>query len=121
LSIVYVRNFPCRAQALGIMVGSKGRFNPNGRLTRQEAAVAFSNLCRVAGLYDRPAPIAPFSDRGSVAGWATDALDFCAAKGVMTGYGGRFSPLGTFTRQEAVAALEKLAAARGWASYAPAA
>ncbi|MCI9403442.1 MAG: S-layer homology domain-containing protein, partial [Oscillospiraceae bacterium] len=96
------------AYAAGIVKGAtETTFNPNGSITRQEAAVM---LARTAGLLGLTAGAGEtFADGGSVASWAADGVAFTSglvdstgAK-VMGGTGdGAFSPLASYTREQAI-------------------
>ena len=59
------------ATYLGVVSGvSATEFNPNGKLTREQAAVILERLCRTLGVADKggsaPAPV----DAGSISDWA---------------------------------------------------
>jgi transglutaminase-like putative cysteine protease len=96
------------AAALGLASGSNGRFLPDKTMTRQEAAALTLNACKLAGLYDGPAEPAPFTDRGAIDAWARPSVDFFYAKGFVSGTGGRFVPLGTFSKEQAVVILNSI-------------
>ena len=96
------------ASSAGLMTGydkgpKAGLFGPGDALTRAQAATV---LWRMAG---SPAPSAgagfPDVEAGS---WYADAVDWCAANGIVTGYEdgpdkGRFVPDGEVTRAELAA------------------
>ena len=93
---------------LGIVRGvGEGRFNPDGEITRQEAAVM---LCRaglksgVTGGGTEP----EFEDLALVADWALEALGYVVEKGIMKGDGVNFDPLGFYTRQQAYLTIIRL-------------
>lgn len=108
------------ANALGIVTG-KGNdiFDPNGEITRQEAAVM---LARTSKLLDidqgesLPRPSITFSDNDKIAGWAKDAIatlirikDKTTNSPVMAGTGGNhFNPNSTFTKQQAFITIKRL-------------
>ena len=97
------------AAGLGIVSGNgKGSFLPDNGITRQETAVMLHNTLKAMG-----APIGPagasFSDQGSIAAWASGPVSAMVGWGVMNGTGGgAFSPLGSYTRQQAYVTMYRL-------------
>lgn len=96
------------AYAAGIVKGaSETTFNPNGSITRQEAAVMLSRTAGVLGLSAGTGE--SFADNASIAPWANQGVAFTSgltdstgAK-VMGGTGnGAFSPLASYTREQAI-------------------
>lgn len=105
------------AFALGIVKGvGKGRFNPNGMISRQEAAVMLMRTAVVLGVTDTGESPEAFGDSQEIAEWAKDAVDFVSSltdktsnKKIMGGVGnGRFSPLGSFTREQSYVTMLRL-------------
>ena len=97
-----------KAAGIRVVTGiGNNRFNPNGQLTREEAATMLS---RLANALEQPLPNhqATFSDAGSVSSWATIAVGQMQASGVMTGSGNRFSPHGPYTREQSIATILRL-------------
>ena len=100
------------AYRLGIISGTQaptattpGTFNPNGNITRQEAAVMIANLCRVANLGIQTVPTSDFTDLSTAGSWAHPGINFVRANGIMSGTSTTpptFSPLGTYTREQAI-------------------
>ena len=94
---------------LGVVGGvGNGNFNPNGTITRQEAAVMLSRLIE---RIDQPLPIvAPtFADNAQIAGWATQAVGQIQAAGIMGGVGNnQFNPTGQFTREQSIVTMLRL-------------
>ncbi|NCE65946.1 hypothetical protein D1159_15505 [Pseudoflavonifractor sp. 524-17] len=94
---------------LGIVTGiGNGKFNPDGLLTREAAAVILVRLS--AALGNPPAQAAPnFTDNNSISGWAVEPVGQCQAAGIMgeTG-GGRFQPQGTYTREQSIVTLMRI-------------
>lgn len=95
------------AYALGIVKGtSPTTFNPNGSITRQEAATMLARTAKVLGLSAGTAE--NFVDAWSFPNWAKDGIAFVSGltdrsggNKVMGGTGyGYFSPLNTFTREQ---------------------
>ncbi len=103
------------AYALGIVQGrSQSTFDPDGTITRQEAAVMLTRAAMQMGAATGSAK--QFQDSGQFASWAVDAIAYvssvCAPdteRAVMGGVGGgRFSPLGTYTREQAIVSSYRL-------------
>lgn len=86
------------AAASGISDGS----NPNGGITRQELAVM---LWRSAGSPEGTADLGAFSDGGDVAGWASAAMQWAAANGILNGDNGMLKPGAPASRAEVAAML----------------
>ena len=60
--------------ALGIVTGvGGGKFNPDGTLTREQAATMLSRLAEAVGK-PLPAQAPTFADNASVSSWAFDAV-----------------------------------------------
>jgi hypothetical protein len=104
------------AHALGIVNGKgDGRFDPDGLITRQEAAVMLANAAKLVGI--KAGGQAPkFTDSGRIASWAKEAVSFVSTVSdrtngakVMGGVSeGQFGPSATFTRQQAIVAVKRL-------------
>ncbi|MBD5133285.1 MAG: leucine-rich repeat protein [Clostridiales bacterium] len=102
------------AYALGIVKGSGAMFNPNGSITRQEAAAMLARTARVLGL-SAGTPVR-FADAGTISSWAAGEVDHISGitdpgtgRQVMGGVGSqRFEPLGNYTREQAIATALRL-------------
>ncbi|MCL2235005.1 MAG: WG repeat-containing protein [Defluviitaleaceae bacterium] len=94
---------------LGVVGGvGDGNFNPNGTITRQEAAVM---LARLIAQIDQPLPIvAPtFADNAQIASWATEAVGQIQGADIMGGVGNnQFNPTGNFTREQSIITMLRL-------------
>ena len=107
------------AYALGIVKGSGAAFNPNGSITRQEAAAMLARTARVLGL-SAGTPVR-FADAGKISSWAVSEVDYISGitdpgtgKQIMGGVGSqRFDPLGSYTREQAIATALRLYGAAG--------
>ncbi len=103
------------AYYLGIVQGrGDGTFDPDGPITRQEAAAM---LCRsftaYGGVLESDGATQSFSDTfsdaGDVAAWALESVDVMWEWGVMGGIGeDLFSPLGTYTREMCIVTFLRL-------------
>ncbi len=97
------------ANALGIVNGiGNGKFNPDGLISRQEAAVMLMRTAKVLGVDNLQGTPASFSDSDDFAEWARDGIAFVStladkksSQRVMSGVGNNmFSPFGTYTREQ---------------------
>lgn len=94
---------------LGVIGGvGDGKFDPDGQLTREQAAAILSRLAGVLGIrLDNSAPA--FADNGSISSWATDAVGQMQASGIMGGLGNnQFGPQGTYSWEQSIATLMRL-------------
>jgi 2',3'-cyclic-nucleotide 2'-phosphodiesterase (5'-nucleotidase family) len=76
--------------------------NPTGSITRQELVTM---LYRSAGTPEAKGDLSAFSDAGSVASWAKDAMAWAVGEGLVTGSNGALNPAGTATRAQVVTIL----------------
>ena len=87
--------------ALGVVNGiGNGKFNPDGQLTREQAATMLARLAEVMG---KPlsASAPAFADNGSISSWAFDAVGQVKGAGIMDGTGNNtFSPQQPYTREQ---------------------
>ncbi len=89
------------ANKLGVVAGkSTTIFDPNGDITREQAAVMLANTVRSLGLMSA-APANSFSDKATISSWATSAVDYVSANGIMNGTAKGFEPKMTFSREMA--------------------
>lgn len=104
------------AYALGIVNGKEAtRFHPNADITRQEAAAILTRTANVLG-YSPTDASATYKDQGNIAAWALDSVAFVSSlkdkasqQTVMGGTGNdMFSPLASFTRQQAIITVKRL-------------
>ena len=95
--------------SLGVVSGvGNGAFDPDGPLTREQAATILARLSNAMGK-----PLAggshPFTD--GVASWADAAVGQVYQAGIMTGTGdATFSPQGEYTRMQSIVTLMRLSA-----------
>ena len=88
---------------LGVINGvGGGQFNPNGELTREQAATILVRLADAMG-HPLPEGTASFADNASIASWALDAVGRAQAGGLMGGIGNnQFSPQGPYTVEQSI-------------------
>lgn len=97
------------AYALGIVKGtSETTFNPGGSITRQEAAAMLQRTGKLLGI--RAGESQDFADKAQFGSWAAEGIGYVSSlvdadsgKRVMEGTGGgNFSPLATYSREQAI-------------------
>ncbi|MBR5479286.1 MAG: S-layer homology domain-containing protein [Clostridia bacterium] len=114
---VYDADYVYQVNALGIVGGyGDGKFKPYNSITRQEAATMLMRLAKVMGM-EKPNSVAiTFVESASLQSWAKEGIDFISAcvdkktgKNVMGGTGNnKFSPLGTYTREQTYMSMVRL-------------
>lgn len=94
---------------LGVVSGiGEGRFNPDGQITREQAAVMLSRLATAIG-QPFPDQVPTFVDIASLSAWAIDGVGQAQAAGVMGGVGdNRFAPQDTFTREQSIITILRM-------------
>lgn len=94
-----------KAIAAGYVFGyPDGTIDPEGEITRQEAAVIMNRL-NLLGLTQNPLP---FSDAETIATWSKRAVQNVADAQIMLGYpDGRFLPDAPITRAEALVTISR--------------
>ena len=90
-----------RWSGYGMIQGNNGKFDPNGDLTRGQMAIMLTRLLKLAA-----AESAGFSDITDET-WCADAVNRCAAAGIMLGNNGKAMPNAPITRQEAMVMLAR--------------
>lgn len=94
--------------ALSIVNGKgNGLFDPNGYITRQEAAVMLANTAKALGV-DINSKEAVFSDSKSIASWAKAAVNYVSSSNVMKGTSIGFEANANYTRQQAYITIFRL-------------
>ncbi len=89
----------------------EGRFDPDGLLTREQAAVILTNTAKFLGidskLKDNSDPA--FEDDKEISTWAMEAVHYCTLFGIMGGTGDHlFSPQDYFSREMSIVTLVRL-------------
>jgi hypothetical protein len=84
---------------------------PDGRMTRQSAAIMLADLCALLGISAKEPTAVDFADLSEADERAYDAIKFVRANGIMGGVSldpPLFGPMGAFTRQQAIAAFNNI-------------
>lgn len=90
-----------------IVPRDEGVFRPNENVTRQELASMLYEYARSVGADTAVGSLSGFSDGGSVAPWAKDALAWAVKKEIMQGSGGMLRPGSSATRAEVAAMFQR--------------
>lgn len=98
------------AERRGIVSGySDERFGPNDPITREQMAAILYNYTEYAGVdTSARADLSGYSDASEVSGWASDALSWANAEGLINGMtADTLSPKASATRAQVAAILER--------------
>ena len=95
------------AAANGIVGGvGGGKFDPNGNITREQMAAILYRYANKKGFdTSKRGDLSTFPDKASVSAWATDAIAWAVAEGIINGNGGRLDPQGNATRAQVATIL----------------
>jgi len=98
-----------KAAYLGIVTGvGNNRFNPDGQLTREMAAVMLARLANVIG-QPLPASAPTFADNAQLSSWARDGVGRVQAVGIMGGVGNNiFAPRNPYTIEQSIVSMMRL-------------
>ena len=98
------------AAGLGIVKGiGDGRFAPSRAITRQDLCVMLYKYLQVSGIELKADADRTYADFASVAAYAKEAVSFCAASGLVTGFEDEtFRPKNTATRAQVAQILMRL-------------
>lgn len=95
--------------SLGVVSGvGDGTFNPQGELTREQAAKMLTILAKILGAEASETAVT-FADQTEISAWACEYVSFVAHCGIMNGTGGnQFSPQAIYTREESILTILRL-------------
>ncbi|MGB9920709.1 MAG: Ig-like domain-containing protein [Moorellales bacterium] len=97
------------AHRAGLVVGTReSRFEPEREITRQEMAVIMARALEKRGVQTAPGNLQVFSDAALISPWAQKQAAQAVGAGIVRGADGRFLPLRSATRAEAVVMLKRL-------------
>ena len=98
-----------RLSKLGVITGTgDGRFDPEGQLTREQAATILSRLAQAMGV-ELPSAAPTFTDNASIGSWAAEAVGQMQQNGIMGGVGdNKFGPQGTYSFEQSLVTLMRL-------------
>lgn len=97
----------CWAYENGVIAGQTDTtFAGSSDVSRQELAVMLWRCARLNGtLGGVSGSLRSYPDRGSVAGWAEEAMTWAVSEGIITGQDGKLNPEGPVTRAQAAQML----------------
>jgi len=96
--------------ALGLVAEKEsGVFDPDGLITRQEAAVLLAGIAAFYGATEAGESTVSFSDENDIASWAKGSVSLLSSWGVFGGVeSGLFAPQDVFTRKQCFTTLLRL-------------
>ena len=99
------------AAANGVVNGvGNNRFDPNGKITREQMAAILYRYAEKKGLdTSKRGNISAFPDAGSVSAYASDAIRWAVGEQIINGSDGKLLPQGNATRAQVAAILMRFA------------
>ena len=97
------------AKSTGVVLGyDESTFGPEDTLTRAQAAVILMRYAQYKGADTTARAALSFADASAVPDWATDAMQWCVARGLLQGTDtGALLPNGTATRAQIAAIMTR--------------
>jgi len=83
------------------------KFNPEGNLTREQAATIIIRALGLEGKAPDPGYSTSYKDDSKISNYARDGVHVITQLGIMSGSGGYFKPHDTLTRAQAAAIIER--------------
>lgn len=99
------------AKKLGIAKGSGDKFNPNSKITREEAMTLVYRTLEELDMeleYTTSKTSSSFNDSSKVSSWASDAISSLIKHGIIVGSGGNINPKSNITRAEMAVILHRV-------------
>ena len=95
--------------SIGVVTGvGSNIFDPNSKLTREQAAVILVRLAEALGI-QLPTQAASFADNSQISSWAIAQVGQVQTVGIMGGVGSNtFAPKNDFTREQCIITLYRL-------------
>ena len=95
--------------ALGVVLGvGNNKFDPDAKLTREQAATMLARLANVMGKPIAKQP-STFRDNAEISSWASEAVGQMLVSGVMNGTGNNtFSPKAEYTREQSILTMLRM-------------
>lgn len=92
------------------IVSGKGdsRFDPNAKITRQEAMLMLQRAAALTAFAGTSVSLDGFADADSVGSWAKDAARWSVGSGLIQGADGKLTPTANITRAESAAVILRL-------------
>jgi hypothetical protein len=100
-----------KAAEYGLITGREGgSFDPNAKITRQEAMMMIQRAAAVADYSGarKSADLSVFDDVVQVGSWAKNAVNFNVSNGLIVGSNNQLRPNDTITRAECAAVVLRL-------------
>lgn len=89
---------------------SSTTFSPDDLVSRQEMVTMLYRYAKLTGRdVSASAAITSYADANDVANWATDAVEWAVAEGILTGYNNQLTPNNSTMRAEAATLLVRFA------------
>ncbi len=99
------------AKKLGIAQGSGDKFNPNNKITREEAMTLVYRTLQELDMdlqYSTSKTSNSFDDSSKVSSWASDCISYLIKHGVIVGSNGNINPKSNITRAEMAVILHRV-------------
>lgn len=95
---------------LGVVSGKTATtFDPEGLITRQEAAVMLHRLCTVLGYAPSDPSTSTLNDHDQCADWAMNSIQTVCSAGIMSGVGnGTFNPRGLYSYEQSALTMVRM-------------
>ncbi len=100
------------AAGAGIIKGySETKFGPSDQVTREQfATILYAYAKKLGCNVSASASLGSYSDSGNISSYATTAMKWAVAEGIMSGSNGKLRPKSSLTRAESAAMIRSFAA-----------